>query len=132
MFFTRRPSSQAIERFIRESQELSLSYSPIGLAQSDGAGSNVDETVVAIGRGNVDFNRARSALVSWSQFDLPWVDLYPKTAPLESGAVVAVLVRHLGFWSLNGCRVVYGIGDRDRGTQLGFAYGTLTNHAEAG
>src|SRR5947207_2203441 len=132
MFFTRRPSSQAIERFIRESQELSLSYSPIGLAQSDGAGSNVDETVVAIGRGNVDFDRARSALVSWSQFDLPWVDLYPKTAPLEPGAVVAVLVRHLGFWSLNGCRVVYGIGDRDRGTQFGFAYGTLTNHAEAG
>src|SRR5438874_12943450 len=106
MFLTRRPSSQAIERFIRESQQLSLSYNPIGLAQIDGAGSNVDETVVAIGRGNVDFDRARSALVSWSQFDIGWVDLYPKTAPLEPGAVVAVLVRHLGLWSferLPGC-----------------------------
>ena len=52
-------------------------------------------------------------------------------AAVVPGTVVAVLVRHLGFWSLNGCRVVYGIaGDDSR--EFGFAYGTLTNHAEIG
>jgi uncharacterized protein (UPF0548 family) len=51
-------------------------------------------------------------------------------ATVAPGTVV-VLVRHLGFWSLNGCRVVYAIaGDDSR--EFGFAYGTLTNHAEIG
>jgi len=44
---------------------------------------------------------------------------------------VAVLIRHLGFWSLNGCRVLYEVGSPDD-DRFGFAYGTLTNHAEAG
>jgi len=44
---------------------------------------------------------------------------------------VAVLIRHLGFWSLNGCRVVYHV-EAGSGTRFGFAYGALTNHAEAG
>ncbi len=55
--------------------------------------------------------------------------MFPRTASLEPGTVVAVLIRHLGFWSLNGCRVVY---TRDGDTRFGFAYGTLTNHAERG
>jgi uncharacterized protein (UPF0548 family) len=42
------------------------------------------------------------------------------------------VIRHLGLWSLNGCRIVYGVGDRDHGVKFGFAYGTLVNHAEAG
>ncbi|HEV8396440.1 MAG TPA: DUF1990 family protein [Vicinamibacterales bacterium] len=36
-----------------------------------------------------------------------------------------------GFWSLNGCRVVHPIGEPG-GSTFGFAYGTLTNHAESG
>ena len=53
-------------------------------------------------------------------------------APVAIGTGIAVLIRHLGFWSLNGCRVVYNVGRPDDGTWFGFAYGTLTNHAEAG
>src|SRR5207342_1789750 len=49
-----------------------------------------------------------------------------------AGTVVAILIRHFGFWSLNGCRVVYTVGDGDREATAGFAYGTLTNHAESG
>src|SRR5262249_34209823 len=49
----------------------------------------------------------------------------------DVGTHVAVLVRHLGFWSLNGARVLYQTGS-DRDDQFGFAYGTLTNHAESG
>ena len=53
-------------------------------------------------------------------------------APVAAGTVVAVLIRHLGFWSLNGCRVVYSVGGFDGEARFGFAYGTLTNHAESG
>lgn len=132
MFCIHRPSPQAIERFLGGSKELPLSYGPIGLIRSKAAGGDVDEMVVAIGRSAMDFERARAALGAWKQFDIGWVELCPRTAPVEPGTVVAVLIRHLGFWSLNGCRVVYGVGDRDGGTRFGFAYGTLTNHAEAG
>lgn len=45
---------------------------------------------------------------------------------------MAVLIRHFGFWSLNGCRVLYRVGCLDDNARFGFAYGTLTNHAEAG
>ena len=43
-----------------------------------------------------------------------------------------MLVHHLGFFSLNACRIVYR-GDNDAGNKrFGFAYGTLEEHAESG
>lgn len=132
MFLAHRPSRQAIERFIGDSHELPLSYSPIGIVGNNALRHDVDEAVAAIGRGNADFQRARAALMAWKQFDIGWVELFPPDAPVDVGTVVAVLIRHFGFWSLNGCRVVYGVGDGDQDARFGFAYGTLTNHAEAG
>jgi uncharacterized protein (UPF0548 family) len=132
MFLARRPSQEAIDRFLRDSQELPLSYGPIGIVQGEMPGRNLDEASVAIGRGKADFERARAALIAWQQFDIGWVETFPRQAPLAVGTVVAVLIRHLGFWSLNGCRVVYRIGRPDDDARFGFAYGTLTNHAEAG
>jgi uncharacterized protein (UPF0548 family) len=131
MFFAFRPSSQAIDCFVEQSRELPLSYSPVGLVRNAGW-RRVDELTITIGHGAADFERARAALAAWKHFDVGWVELYPRDASVEPGTVAAVLIRHLGFWSLNGCRVVYGLGDRDRGASFGYAYGTLTNHAEAG
>jgi uncharacterized protein (UPF0548 family) len=70
--------------------------------------------------------------VAWKQFDIGWVETFPRDAPVAVGTNVAVLIRHLGFWSLNGCRVVYSVGSPDDVARFGFAYGTLTNHAESG
>ena len=131
MFLTRRPSQLAIDRFLRDSHDLPLSYGPIGIVRGDTARRDLDEAIVAIGRGTADFERARTALIAWKQFDIGWVELFPRHAPVAVGTVVAVLIRHLGFWSLNGCRVLYHVGSLD-GARFGFAYGTLTNHAEAG
>ena len=72
------------------------------------------------------------ALAEWRHFDFGWVELFPRSAAIEPGSVVAILVHHLGFWSMNGCRVVHAIGDRRTGPSFGFAYGTLTDHAEMG
>jgi uncharacterized protein (UPF0548 family) len=132
MFLLRRPSPENIDRFLRESQELRLSYSPIGIVKADTVRQELDEATVAIGHGKADFERARAALMAWKQFDIGWVETFPPHAPVAVGTVVAVLIRHLGFWSLNGCRVLYSVGCRDDMPRFGFAYGTLTNHAEAG
>jgi uncharacterized protein (UPF0548 family) len=129
MFFVRRPSREAIDRFVRDSQELPLSYGPIGIVNGETTCRDLDEAIVTIGRGRTDFDRARAALMAWKQFDIGWVETFPRHAPVEIGTVVAVLIQHLGFWSLNGCRVLYRIGGDSR---FGFAYGTLTNHAESG
>ena len=131
MFLARRPSRNVIDRFIRESQDLPLSYGPIGIVRTR-TERNLDELKIAIGRGQADFERARAALLTWKQFDLGWVETFPRQAPVAVGTVVAVLIRHLGFWSLNGCRVLYSVGSLNNVARFGFAYGTLTNHAESG
>ena len=132
MFMMRRPSSAAIDRFLENSRELPLSYTPIGLVKERPAGRRFDEHVVSIGHGAADFERARSALAAWKQFDIGWVEIFFKQPSIEIGTVGAVLIRHLGFWSLNGARVLYHVGDNAGRTSFGFAYGTLPNHAEAG
>jgi uncharacterized protein (UPF0548 family) len=129
MFSVRRPSPEAIRRFVRDSQELPLSYGPVGIVNGETPGRDLDEAIVTIGRGRTAFDRARAALKSWKQFDIGWVETFPRYAPVEVGTVVAVLIQHLGFWSLNGCRVLYNVGGDGR---FGFTYGTLTNHAESG
>ncbi len=52
--------------------------------------------------------------------------------PIESGRVVAVLARVLGFWWLNACRIVSVVDEDGPGACFGFAYGTLPGHVEAG
>ncbi len=129
MFFARRPSREAIDRFVYDSRELPLSYGPIGIVNGETPRRDLDEAIATIGRGTTDFDRARAALMGWKQFDIGWVETFPRHAAVEVGTVVAVLIQHLGFWSLNGCRVVYSVGGDGR---FGFANGTLTNHAESG
>jgi uncharacterized protein (UPF0548 family) len=132
MFLRVRPSPSRIDDFLHQSRQLQLSYQPVGIAGMPQSGFRIDEARCLLGHGSKIFTSAKEALLSWRQFDLGWVELFPRDAPIEPGTVVVVVVRHLGFWSLNGCRIVYLIGDRDSATQFGFAYGTLTNHAERG
>jgi len=133
MFLARRPTPHKIERFLHASQDLPLSYGPIGIVTSHTVvGRRLDEATIAVGRGIADFERARAALVAWKQFDIGWVETFPRHAPVTAGTVVAVLIRHFGFWSLNGCRVLYEVGGQTDTARFGFAYGTLTNHAESG
>jgi len=132
MFLIRRPSQDEISEFLDRSRELALSYDPVGIARQHPVGFNADLASAVIGHGRQTFERAKNALAQWRHYEMGWVELFPRGASIEPGTVVAVLVRHLGFWSLNACRVVYGVGDRQTGSSFGFAYGTLTNHAELG
>ncbi len=132
MFLIRRPSQSELEDFLDRSRRLALSYDPIGIAKQSPAGFNTDLATGVVGQGREAFERAKLALTQWRHYELGWAELWPRGAAVEPGTVVGVLVHHLGFWSLNACRVVYGIGDMQSETNFGFAYGTLTNHAEMG
>jgi uncharacterized protein (UPF0548 family) len=131
MFLVQRPPAPVIERFLSDCAGLPLSYDPIGLARTGREGFALDEHVAILGAGEAAFASATKALGDWRHFDLGWVEIFPARAAIEPGTVLAVLVRHVGFWSLNGCRVVYSVGATS-GFEFGFAYGTLTNHGECG
>jgi uncharacterized protein (UPF0548 family) len=133
MFLARHPSPQVIERFLHACRDLPLSYgAPIRLLEPAPPRLILDDAVVPIGHGADDFARARQALETWKQFDVGWVEVFPREAPVKAGTDVAVLFRHVGFWSLNGCRILYEAAPADHATRFGFAYGTLSNHAIAG
>lgn len=132
MFLTHRPTVPEIEEFLSQSRDLPLSYQPVGLVNQPLKGFKVDTAAAVIGQGQAAFARARQAIREWRQFELGWVELFPPAAPTEVGTVVAVLTRHQGLWSLNGCQVVYTIDDDAADSRFGIAYGTLTNHAEMG
>jgi len=107
-----------------------MSYDRSSVQDKAASGWRVDDNVVVIGHGPGDFERARRALLTWQQFDIGWARVFPAGAPVAAGTVVAVLIRHLGFWSLSGCRVLEVIDSP--GDRFGFVYGTLTNHAVRG
>lgn len=65
-------------------------------------------------------------------FEMPWVHLCWPDTPIEPGSTVAVLVFHIGFWSMNVCRIAYVIEGRASPERCGFAYGTLPEHGERG
>src|SRR6266545_854280 len=133
MFFLTRPTEERIERFIASQRELPFSYCEVGATSKDvPRGYTIDHNRVKLGMGQDVFDRAVEALRNWRQFDLGWVKTVPASTPVEVGAVVAILTKHFGFWSLNPCRVVYLIHEDGPVKKFGFAYGTLSSHVERG
>jgi uncharacterized protein (UPF0548 family) len=65
-------------------------------------------------------------------FHMPNVWLCWPNASIEPGTLVAILIRHFGFWSLNFSKIVYLVDEDAAVRRYGFAYGTLAEHAERG
>ncbi len=111
----------------------SFSYPEVGQSRWGAPpGYAVDHNRLKLGRGENTFRRAVAAVQSWKMFDIGWAELCWPNAPIEVGSTVAVLVHHLGIWSLNACRVVYAVQEDGPMKRYGFAYGTLREHAESG
>lgn len=111
-------------------QANAFSYSAVGGTQGGAPeGYKVDRNRILIGYGLDQFKAARAAIDDWKMFDMRWVELFPARPDIRVGAAVAVVVRHLGFWSVNISRIAYVIDEESR---YGFAYGTLQCHSEEG
>jgi uncharacterized protein (UPF0548 family) len=129
MFFRKRPSGRQIDDFLAALSRSELSYEPVGLSSLPApTGFHVDAHRVPVGRGRAALEVAAAALMSWRMYP-DWTEVHPQNTPATEGLNVGVLARHLGFWSLNGCRVVQCVREAER---RGFAYGTLPDHAERG
>ena len=130
VFLRRKPDRTTLERLIGNHQTDAFSYSAVGTTQGDAPSHyKVDRNRILIGHGPGQFKAAKAAIDSWKMFDLDWIELFPKRPSVHVGTAVAVVVRHLGFWSVNISRIVYLIDEESR---YGFAYGTLECHSEEG
>jgi uncharacterized protein (UPF0548 family) len=134
MFFRSRPTDQEIREFIKNLADSAYSYNDVGASASLVPPSyTLDHNRVRLGAGTNVWEAAIKAINSWEMFNLGWVQLCWPETPIHAGCDVAVLVRHYGFYSLNGARIVYVMNDQGPATKrFGFAYGTLTDHAESG
>ena len=133
MFLLKRPTNVQISRFTLSQRDSPFSYTEVGATREDLPGGYIiDRNRVKLGRGEEVFKRAVAAIKDWRQFDLGWVNIVPLGTPLEVGAVVTVLTRQFGLWSLNACRVVYLFDETSPVRKFGFAYGTLADHVEQG
>lgn len=122
MFFLRRPTDERIARLLAGWRDLPLNYTSLD-------GYTVDHHRVALGAGEAVWTRACAAIDTWQTFPASFTEVYPRRAMPEAGLVVGVLIRHLGFWSLNPSRIIERIREPHR---YGFRYATLTPHAESG
>ncbi len=130
MFLFSAPDTQAVERFLDDREDDHFSYPEVGAtADEPPPGYNVDHNRLLLGTGRDMFERAKQAVREWKMFDFPWIRLVSDETPIETGRTVAIIAEHLGFYSVNAARIVYTIDEPDR---FGFAYGTLTEHAEIG
>jgi uncharacterized protein (UPF0548 family) len=130
MFTLTKPSQAAIEAFLLRAKDQSFSYPEIGSTRGQmPSGYTIDHNRIALGTGKETFDRAASAIRSWTMFNVGWARLLPPGTPIEVGNTVTVVFKHFGFWSKNACRIVYVIEEERR---FGFAYGTLQQHAECG
>jgi uncharacterized protein (UPF0548 family) len=134
MFFVTKPTRAKIAALLSAQHEQTFSYPEVGFSreQKSPRGFTVDHNRVQLGTGAAAYELAKRAIREWKMFEMPWVQLCWPNTPIEPGALVAVLVSHLGFWSLNFCRIIYVIEENAPIEKYGFAYGTLRDHAERG
>jgi uncharacterized protein (UPF0548 family) len=133
VFCWSKPRRDSVAAFLRTQQNQDFSYAAVGSSrQTPPNGYTVDHNRIELGSGAETFEKATSAIRQWKMFDIPWIDLCWPETPVQAGATVAVLASHLGFWSMNACRIVYTIEENGAWARFGFAYGTLPDHGEMG
>ena len=133
MLFWHRPTAAAIRAFLADQGRLELTYSAVGAtAKTPPPGYVVDHTRIRLGTGEKVFAAAKTALESWQQFRLGWLEAGPEDMPIQEGQVVAILARSIGLWWLNACRIVAVVNEEGPVLRFGFAYGTLPDHAGSG
>ena len=117
MFCLREPGRVAIERVLDRG----------GVVTDRGRAGNEDHNRALLG---VDcFDAARRAVAEWRMFETGWTRVAWPSARIERGVLVAAVIRHLGFWSVNPARIIEVI---DEPRRFGFTYATVEGHAEQG
>lgn len=135
MFLLRRPSRARIERFLASERGRPFSYDEVGATSGrvPGRGYHVDAYGTSLGSGEACFRRAAGALRRFANYPPGWTHVVTDgdRAP-EPGLVFVAHIEHLGFHSLNSCRVIEVFDEPSPTPRYGFSFGTLLGHEEQG
>jgi hypothetical protein len=115
MFTFSEPSDVQIENFLAEQKDLPFSYGEVGA--SKGAIPSdypINHHRVQLDNGENTFVRSKNAIQNWTMYKLEWTRLYPSDTPVVAREVVCVIVNHGFCWSLNPCRIVYTLEEKER------------------
>lgn len=88
-----------------------------------------DKNKILLGEGNQVFEAAKKAMSDWAMFPGVWAVAYHQNKKFIGGDIVVMNAKIFGTWWLNTARILYV---NDDAQHFGFAYGTLTHHAESG
>ncbi len=136
MFSLIRPSESRIRRLLDRQHGAPFSYPEVGATRGKlPGGYPYNYFRGRLGSGQKTFERAAAELRGWHMYALKWARLCWPETPVVAGAVVAVLARSFGLWSVDPVRVVYVLDETggDRPVQrYAFAIGTLPGHTEQG
>ncbi|MCP5467909.1 MAG: DUF1990 domain-containing protein [Deltaproteobacteria bacterium] len=141
MYFFIKPDQAKIQEIISQQSQQNFSYPELGATKNINkipSHYNIDHYRIQLGSGSACFEKAKRAIKDWKMFDMDWLELCWPHAEIVTGSTVGILVRALGLWSLNVCRVV-DVFDKqcqneagENIQKFGFAYGSLPEHAESG
>jgi uncharacterized protein (UPF0548 family) len=128
------PSDAEIKNFLEGQRSLAFSYPEVGATRGTApAGYGVNHHRGRLGTGPQAFEYAVEAMKRWKMYETGWTRLCWPDTPIADGRVVGVVGRHLGFRSLNACRIAYVYEDEETSLRrFGFAVGTLPGHVERG
>ncbi len=95
-----------VRRFLQARRYLPFSCPEVGASRDySPPGYPVNHRRGRLDLGDKTFTRAVEALTRWEMYRLGWTGLCWPEAPIAKGAVVDVLGRHFGGWSLNACSI---------------------------
>lgn len=128
MFTLFEPSETEIADYFAAQKDLPFSYQEIGASKDEiPSGYPINHRRLTIGRGAVDYARARKAIDRWIMYQLNWTRVYPNEVQIAVGESVCVVVNHGFCWSVNPCRIVYVLDEsKEKVARYGFAFGTLS------
>jgi uncharacterized protein (UPF0548 family) len=133
MLSLQKPPPDTIRRFLTSQAASEFTYSAVGAtAGQPPAGFVVAHTRIKLGEGEKIFQIGKVGLQRWEQFHLGWMEAHSPEMRIHAGEVMAVVVRAIGLWWLNACRIVYVIDEEGPIQRFGCAYGTLPDHAASG
>ncbi len=135
MFYLSKPTAKEINDLIKTQSALPFSYENISATKDRNPPKDfpVNQLRESLGSGETVFNKGIEAINSWQMYALDWTRVLPENVPIKEGEIVVTMINHLGFWSLNPCRIIYLIDEKSVDFQkFGFAFGTLPAHSETG
>ena len=127
------PTDERIREILEARSDAPFTHPHDGLTRAPIAesprGYRLDRYGAVIGRGDVAFERARSALMRFENYPVSFARVVPLREEFVPGLPFATSACHFGFASLHPCRVTFV---EDAPHRFGFGLGTLPGHIGAG